>query len=86
MTLEELNGPFVALGGRTCRKRAEVPALAGPSILLSGVQTVFARRKLADHLQPAGRLARASSQESTCALLPDEMIAVDDHFAVADDR
>jgi hypothetical protein len=35
MTLEELNGPFVALGGCTCRKRAEVPALAGPRILLS---------------------------------------------------
>jgi hypothetical protein len=35
MTLEELNGPFVALGGRTCRERAEVPALVRPRILLS---------------------------------------------------
>jgi hypothetical protein len=35
MTLEELDRPLVALGGRTRRKRAEVPALAGPRILLS---------------------------------------------------
>jgi hypothetical protein len=35
MALEELNGPFVTLGGGTRRKSAEVPALAGPWILLS---------------------------------------------------
>ena len=85
MTLEELDRPLVTLGGGTGRKRAEITALSGTRIFLSRIQTVLAGRKFANHLQARGREARASSQESTRALLPDEITAVDDHLATADD-
>jgi hypothetical protein len=35
VTLKKLNRPFVALGGRTGRKRTEITALPRASILLS---------------------------------------------------
>ncbi len=47
--LEKLHFAFVLLGGFACAERAEVPALAGFGIGLSGVEAVFAGLKFSDH-------------------------------------
>lgn len=82
--LEELDGALVTLRGSACRKRAEIAALAGLRVLFSGVQAVLSGRKLANHLQPRRRLARTAPQETAAALLPHEIVAIDNHLTIAD--
>ena len=48
-SLEELHGPLVLLGGGARPEGAEVAALAGPGILLYGVETIEARGEFPYH-------------------------------------
>jgi hypothetical protein len=64
---EELHGALMLLGRRARLEGAEVPALAGFWILLSGVESVFPGLELADH----SSLARKTiSNGLTCERLP----------------
>jgi hypothetical protein len=47
--LEELDGPFVLLGGAARSERAEILTTLGARIDLAGIEPVFAAWKLSDH-------------------------------------
>jgi len=57
MPLEILHGSFVLLGRFTRPECSEILSLAGLWILLSGVQTVFARFEFSDHSDLYGTIA-----------------------------
>jgi hypothetical protein len=49
MSFVELDGSLVFLCRRPGRKRPKITATLGLRILLAGIQSIFARRELADH-------------------------------------
>ena len=58
MTLEELDRPLVALGGRAGLERSQVAAATGARVLIPRVQPVLSRGQLTDHV--------AKNQQARC--------------------